>query len=80
MVSVLRQPQGKLWRGATAMQRGQVDKQRLKKVSREPSKGWDWVWVFKEGFLDTVTSKLNCKRWTRQERLFQVWGAACTDH
>lgn len=38
------------------------------------------MWVVKEGFLEEVTTKLNFKKWTRQGRIFQVWGASHTDH
>lgn len=62
------------------MQCGQVYKQRRETVSKKPRKGWDWVWVFKEGFLDEVTTKLNFKSWTSQEGIFQEWGASCMDH
>lgn len=38
-----------------------------------------WAWVVKKGFLEEVTTKPNFERWTRQERLFQVWGVSGTE-
>lgn len=37
------------------------------------------MWVVKKGFPEELTTKLNFERWTRQERLFQVWGVSRTE-
>ena len=79
MVSVPTQPHGKWRRWVTTVGCGQMNKQRPKKGSGLQSKRWDQVWVVRKGFLEEVTTKLDLESWTRQGRIFQVWGAPQTE-